>query len=88
MKVPINEKYLITITEAAMYFSMGRKKLYNFAAEHPDLAFHCGNRWLFYRERMEQYLAIYRLGPGPGTKKVDLDIDSDENELYEWDGCF
>ena len=39
MKVPINEKRYITITEAEAYFSIGRKTLRVFAEEHPELAF-------------------------------------------------
>jgi hypothetical protein len=38
VKVPINEKRYITITEAEEYFSIGRKALRVFAAEHPELA--------------------------------------------------
>ena len=39
-KIPLNEKYSLTIKEAAQYFSIGVK----------------GNRYLILRERFEDYL--------------------------------
>ena len=64
MKVPIHEKRYITITEAEEYFSIGRKTLRVFAAEHPELAFFHGNRWLIFRKGMEEHLAKHGLGKG------------------------
>ena len=43
MSIPINQKRFITIVEAEEYFSIGRKSLQAFAANHPDLAFLHGN---------------------------------------------
>ena len=37
MKVPINQKFMLTITEAAEYFGMGVKVLRKFAADHQEV---------------------------------------------------
>ena len=90
MKVLINEKRYITITEAEAYFSIGRKTLRIFAEEHPELAFFYGNRWLFSRERMEKHLATYGLGKGPTQKQSDQVLDPyEENDIASiWDGFY
>ena len=88
MKVPINEKRYITITEAEAYFSIGRKTLRVFAEEHPELAFFYGNRWLIFREGMEEYLKKYGLGEGDGPKKPKLDLDPDEDDCCDWNGFY
>ena len=45
MKVPINQKYMLTITEAAEYFGMGTKVLRKFAADHQEVSIRYGKRW-------------------------------------------
>ena len=62
MKVPINQKYMLTITEASEYFGIGVKVLRKFAADHQEISIRYGNRWRIIREKMENYLASVDLG--------------------------
>ena len=56
-KIPLNEKYSLTIKEAALYFSIGVKKLRRLAEDNlGDFAVYSGNRYLILRERFEDYL--------------------------------
>lgn len=56
-KIPINEKYSLTIKEAAQYFSIGVKKMRRLAEDNlGDFAVYSGNRYLILRERFEDYL--------------------------------
>jgi excisionase family DNA binding protein len=56
-KIPLNEKYSLTIKEAAGYFSIGVKKMRRLAEENlGDFAVYSGNRYLILRERFEDYL--------------------------------
>lgn len=56
-KIPLNEKYSLTIKEAALYFSIGVKKMRRLAEENlGDFAVYSGNRYLILRERFEDYL--------------------------------
>lgn len=88
MKVPINEKRYITTTEAAEYFNIGRKTLRFFAEGHPELAFFHGNRWLIFREGMEEYLKKYGLGEDDGKKKPKLDLEPDDSDYFDWNGSY
>ena len=51
MKVPINQKYMLTITGAAEYFGMGTKVLRKFAADHQEVSIRYGKRWRIIREK-------------------------------------
>ena len=62
MKVPINQKYMLTITEASEYFGIGVKALRRLAAEHQEISIRYGNRWRIIREKTEDYLARFGLG--------------------------
>lgn len=56
-KIPLNEKYSLTIKEAAEYFSIGTKKMRRLAEDNlGDFAVYSGNRYLILRERFEDYL--------------------------------
>ena len=56
-KIPLNEKYSLTIKEAAQYFSIGVKKMRRLAEDNlGDFAVYSGNRDLILRERFEDYL--------------------------------
>ena len=56
-KIPLNEKYSLTIKEAAQYFSIGVKKMRRLAEDNlGDFAVYSGNRYLIIRERFEDYL--------------------------------
>ena len=50
--IPIWEKYMLTIDEAAEYYHIGENKLRAFAAEHQesDCFFYVGNRLLIKRK--------------------------------------
>ena len=56
-KIPLNEKYSLTIKEAAQYFSIGVKKMRRLAEDNlGDFAVYSGNRYLILREIFEDYL--------------------------------
>ena len=56
-KIPLNEKYSLTIKEASLYFSIGVKKMRRLAEDNlGDFAVYSGNRYLILRERFEDYL--------------------------------
>ena len=62
MKVPINQKFMLTITEASEYFGIGEKVLRKFAVDHQEISIRYGNRWRIIREKMEDYLVRFGLG--------------------------
>jgi excisionase family DNA binding protein len=56
-KIPIGEKYSLTIKEAAEYFGIGVKRMRRLAEDNlGDFAVYSGNRYLILRERFEDYL--------------------------------
>ena len=57
MAIPVHQKYLLTISEASEYFSIGVKKIREFASAHPDLVIFHENKYLIFREKMEEYIA-------------------------------
>ena len=55
--VPMNEKYTLSIKEAAAYFGIGIKKMRRLAEEHTSsFAVLSGNRYLIIRTKFEKYL--------------------------------
>lgn len=55
--IPLNEKYLLTISEAARYFGIGEKKLRMLADNYPgQFSVMCGNRRLINRSKFENFL--------------------------------
>lgn len=58
INVPINEKYMLTIEEAAAYFRIGENKLRRFAEENKSAKwlFFNGNRIQIKREKFEEIL--------------------------------
>ena len=58
ISVPVCQKYLLTIAEAAAYFRIGQKKLRSIAEENPDADFILmnGNRVLIKRKLFEEYI--------------------------------
>lgn len=55
--IPISEKYLITIHEAAAYFNIGIKKLRRIAESNEgNFALYMGNRYLIVRTKFEAYI--------------------------------
>lgn len=57
-KIPLWERYALTVTEAAEYYHIGEAKLRRIAEEHSDADFIIlnGNRLLFKRQKFEKYL--------------------------------
>ena len=56
--IPVNERYAMTILEAAKYYSIGIKRLRQMADEHlGDFAIFHGNKYLIIRERFEEFLS-------------------------------
>ena len=57
VSVPIGEKYLLTIKEAAQYFNIGTKKLRRLAEENTDrFSVVSGNRFLIIRTKFERFI--------------------------------
>ncbi len=56
-KIPVGEKYSLSIKEAADYFSIGTKKMRRLAEDNlGDFAVYSGNRYLIIRDRFEAFL--------------------------------
>ena len=55
--IPIGQKYMLSISEAAEYFNIGTKKIRSLAnANMNRFAITMGNRILIVRERFEEYI--------------------------------
>ncbi|RHG62277.1 excisionase [Coprococcus comes] len=55
--VPVSEKYMLTIKEAAAYFNIGIKKLRRIAEDNlGTVAVYCGNRFLIIRPKFEEFI--------------------------------
>lgn len=59
-RVPLWEKYLLTIKEASLYFNIGENKLYRIAAEHLEsdskFVIQNGGRTMINRRKFEDFL--------------------------------
>lgn len=56
-KLPLNEKYTLSVKEAAAYFGIGIKKMRRLAEEHTSsFAIMSGNRYLIIRTKFEEFL--------------------------------
>ena len=56
--VPVAEKYLLTINEAASYFNIGAKKMRRLAEEYTgEFSLYSGNRLLIIRTKFEKFLS-------------------------------
>ena len=57
IEIPISEKYMLTINEAAAYFSNGVKKVRRMAEDNEEkFAITMGGRYLIVREKFEEYI--------------------------------
>jgi len=58
INIPIWEKYMLSIDEAAEYFRIGIHKLRNFANDNPDADWllWSGNRALIKRKKFEKFI--------------------------------
>lgn len=55
--VPVNEKYMLSINEAAQYFNIGVKKMRRLAEDNLGVfAVYSGNRYLIIRCKFEEFL--------------------------------
>lgn len=56
--IPLYERYVLTVTEAAEYYHIGEAKLRKIAEDHPEADFIIlnGNRLLFKRQKFEKFL--------------------------------
>ena len=56
-KIPVNEKYMLSIDEAAQYFNIGVKKMRRLAEDNLGVfAVYSGNRYLIIRCKFEEFL--------------------------------
>ena len=56
--LPVSEKYMLTIKEAAAYFNIGIKKLRRIAEDNlGTVAVYCGNRFLIIRPKFEEFIS-------------------------------
>lgn len=54
------QKYALTLKEATEYYSVGEKAMTTLARNKElHLAIYSGNRWLFIRERVEEYFTHF-----------------------------
>lgn len=55
--MPINEKYMLTIREASVYFNIGVKKMRRLAEDNTGrFAVFSGNRYLIIRTKFEKFV--------------------------------
>lgn len=55
--LPLNEKYALTIKEAASYFNIGIKRMRRLAEDNTDsFAIYSGNKYLIIRTKFEEYM--------------------------------
>lgn len=56
-ELPLSEKYMLSINEAATYFGIGVKKMRRLAEENRGrLSVYSGNRYLINRAKFENFL--------------------------------
>lgn len=57
-QTPLNERYLLSIREAADYFGIGEKKLRRLAENnlYHGFAVYNGNRYMIIRKKLEEFL--------------------------------
>ena len=57
-RVPLWQKYALTINEATEYFNIGEKKLRRLVDDHPDQGFYVmnGTKMLIKRKQFEEFM--------------------------------
>ena len=56
-ELELNEKYMLTVKEAAAYFNIGIKKTRRLAEDNVGVfSVYCGNRYMIIRANFEEYL--------------------------------
>ena len=57
LKVPIKDKYALTVNEAGVYFNIGVKRIRRIIAENPNqFTVNCGSKQLIIRHKFEEFL--------------------------------
>ena len=57
IKMPVSEKYLLTIRESAEYFNIGIKKMRRLAEENTGrFSVFSGNKYLIIRHKFEKFI--------------------------------
>lgn len=63
VEIPISEKYMLTINEAAEYFNIGIHKMRRLAEDNKgSFAIFMGNRYLIVRPKFEEYIELLMSG--------------------------
>ena len=61
-EMPIQEKYMLSLKEAGVYFNIGIKKMRRMAElNEGGFALFNGNRWIICRPKFEEYLFLIAL---------------------------
>ena len=74
MKVPINQKFMLTITEASEYFGIGEKVLRKFAVDHQEISIRYGNRWRIIRKKWRTIWQGLVLERNAGKGKYESEV--------------
>ncbi|MCR5100351.1 MAG: DNA-binding protein [Butyrivibrio sp.] len=59
IKLPIGEKYMLTLKEASAYFNIGEKKMRKLAEDNlGEISIFSGNKYLIIRTKFEKFLNV------------------------------
>ena len=83
MELKLNEKYMLTVKEAAAYYGIGMKFLRR-CAENEESKFSviCGNRVMIIKDRFEEYLHACSESRKPFGVFLDEEY---EEEVESWE---
>ncbi len=57
LKLPVGDKYALTLREASAYFNIGEKRIRRIAEDHRgELSVYSGNKYLIIRHKFEKFL--------------------------------
>ena len=83
MELKLNDKYMLTIKEAAAYYGIGMKFLRRCAEnEESNFSIICGNRVMIIKNRFEEYLQFCCES---GMPFGDFMQDEYDNEVESWE---
>ena len=73
-ELPIQEKYMLSLKEAGVYFNIGIKKMRRMAElNEGGFALFNGNRWIICRPKFEEYLLKLMKSPSKAAEVLDED---------------
>lgn len=73
-ELPIQEKYMLSLKEAGVYFNIGIKKMRRMAElNEGGFALFNGNRWIICRPKFEEYLLKLMKSPSEAADVLDED---------------